>query len=106
MTATEEKKKKVRDKAIQAYKNELFTPEKFDLGIIIIIRTTTTTFAIATATTITTITIATTTTNTNTTTTNNNNNTTFHNRITWCNTSIITCTMPRISIRSISINKT
>jgi len=33
VTATEEKKKKVRDKAIQAYKNELFTPEKFDLGL-------------------------------------------------------------------------
>jgi hypothetical protein len=33
VTAGEEKKKKVRDRAISAYKNELHTPEKFDLGI-------------------------------------------------------------------------
>ena len=32
VTAGEEKKKKVRDRAISAYKNELHTPEKFDLG--------------------------------------------------------------------------
>ena len=34
VTAGIEKKNRVRDKAISAYKNELHTPEKYDLGII------------------------------------------------------------------------